>query len=67
MTSIFYVLFVLTMHAQETPPEVVVSAPDREQCEDVASKLNASQHIVRGEAAQKAGARFVCFEGKVGQ
>ena len=67
MKSIFYILFVLTNHAQEIQPEIVNSAPDREQCEDVANKLNASQHIVRGDAAQAAGARFVCFEGTVPQ
>jgi hypothetical protein len=66
MTSIFYILFVLTLHAQDVPPEVVDSAATREQCEDVASKLNASHPIVRSEEAKKVGARFVCFEGKWG-
>lgn len=67
MTYIFYILFVLTVHAQDVQPEVVTSAATREECEDIASKLNASQKIVRSEAAKEAGARFVCFEGKVGQ
>jgi hypothetical protein len=29
MTSIFYILFVLTLHAQDVPPEVVDSAATR--------------------------------------
>jgi hypothetical protein len=59
---IFYILFVLGAHWAEVQPEVVTTASTREECLDTASKLNASQPIVRSEEAKKAGARFMCFE-----
>ena len=57
----FFVAFALHKALAQEPPQIVAPATTLSECLDIASKLNASDKIVRDPIIKQAGGRFICL------